>query len=66
MNRESTLYEIAHFVAVVGLAYLALLAANAAGFTDLWIELLVAGFVGVSYVVIVLYLDLAPSSWRGE
>ena len=66
MNRESTLYEVAHFVAVVGLAYLALFLATAAGVTALWAELLIAGAVGVSYVVAVLSLGLAPPSWRGE
>ncbi|MEM4780190.1 MAG: hypothetical protein QXG03_01285 [Halalkalicoccus sp.] len=66
MNRDSVLYEIAHFAAVVGIAYLALLAARAAGVTALWAELLIALVVGVSYVSLVLYLDLAPPSWRGE
>ncbi|MFC6905462.1 hypothetical protein [Halalkalicoccus tibetensis] len=66
MNRESTLYEVAHFAAVVGLAYAALFVADAAGVTALWAELLIALAVGVSYVVAVLSLGLAPPSWRGE
>lgn len=66
MNREGTLYEIIHFAAVVGLAYLALSVARFAGVTALWAELLVAGIVGIGYVLAVLSLDLAPPSWRGE
>ncbi|KYH26942.1 hypothetical protein HAPAU_08300 [Halalkalicoccus paucihalophilus] len=66
MNREGTAYEIAHFLAVVGLAYLALRLAGSVGITALWAELVVAGAVGVSYVLAVFALDLAPPSWRGE
>ncbi|MDL5362842.1 hypothetical protein [Halalkalicoccus sp. NIPERK01] len=66
MNREGTLYEVLHFAAVVGLAYLALFFARAAGITELWQELLVALVVGVCYVLVVFSLDLAPPSWRGE
>lgn len=65
MNRESTLYEVLHFVVVVGLAYAALFVTSALGVTALWAELLIAGAVGVSYVVAVLSLGLAPPSWRG-
>lgn len=64
MNR--TLYEIAHFVAVVGLAYLALFVVRALGITDFWVELLVALAVGVSYVLVVFSLGIAPASWRGQ
>lgn len=66
MNRDSVFYELAHFAAVVGIAYLALLVARSAGVVELWAELLIALAVGVSYVLVVLYLGLAPPSWRGE
>lgn len=66
MNRDSVFYEIAHFAAVVGLAYITLSAARILGVTALWQELLVALAVGVGYVLVVLFLDLAPPSWRGE
>jgi hypothetical protein len=66
MNRDSVFYEIAHFAAVVGIAYAVLLLARSAGVTELWQELLIALAVGLGYVATVLYLDLAPPSWRGE
>ncbi|ADJ13609.1 hypothetical protein [Halalkalicoccus jeotgali] len=66
MNRDGTLYEIVHFGAVVSLAYAALYAASLAGVTEFWAELLIAGVVGVGYVLVAFYLDLAPPSWRGE
>lgn len=66
MNRDSIFYEIAHFAAVVGFAYVALFAARAVGITELWQELLIALLVGVGYVGLVLYLGLAPPSWRGR
>ena len=66
MNRDSVFYEIAHFAAVVGAAYVALFAARAVGVTALWAELLIALVVGVAYVGVVLYLGLAPPSWRGQ
>lgn len=66
MNRDGTLYEVVHFAAVVCTAYLALMAANAAGITAFWAEVLVALLVGVSYVLVVFSLDIAPTSWRGE
>lgn len=66
MNRNSVFYEIAHFAAVVGFAYVALFAARAAGITALWAELLIALIVGMGYVGLILYLGLAPPSWRGR
>ncbi|WP_122088776.1 hypothetical protein [Halalkalicoccus subterraneus] len=66
MNREGTLYELTHFVAVVAIAYLTLFVARIAGVTALWMELVVTLLVGVGYVLAVLYLDLAPPSWRGN
>ena len=66
MNRESTLYELVHFAAVVAIAYVALFAARALGVATLPGELLVALGVGMGYVACVLYFDLAPPSWRGD
>jgi hypothetical protein len=66
MNRDSVFYELAHFAAVVGIAYVALLAARSLGVTALRWELLIALAVGVAYVSVVLYYDLAPPSWRGN
>ena len=66
MNRESLRYELAHFVAVVAVAYAALFAARTLGVTTLRGELLVALGVGVGYVACVLYLGLEPPSWRGD
>ena len=66
MNRDSLFYEIAHYLAVVGIAYAALLVARSAGLTTFRGELLVTLVVGVSYVAVILYLDLAPPSWRGD
>ncbi len=66
MNRESTLYELLHFAAVVAIAYAALFAARLLGVTTLRGELLVALGVGVGYVACVLYFGLAPPSWRGN
>ncbi len=66
MNREGTLYEIAHFAAVFGLAYFALSAVRALGVTALRGELFVALLVGIGYVLLVLRLGIAPPSWRGE
>lgn len=66
MNREGTLYEIVHFVTVVAVAYVALLAARTLGIATLRGELLVMLMVGVTYVAVVLRLGLAPPSWRGD
>lgn len=66
MNRESVFYELAHFAAVVGIAYAVLLVARSVGVAELWQELLLALAVGLTYVAVVLYYDLAPPSWRGN
>jgi hypothetical protein len=66
MNRDSVFYELAHFAAVVGIAYAVLLVVRSAGVTELRWELLIALAVGITYVAVVLYYDLAPPSWRGN
>ncbi len=66
MDRDSTRYELAHFVAVIAIAYVTLFAVRSVGTPPLWQELIAMLVVGAGYVAAVLALGLAPPSWRGN
>ncbi len=60
------LVELApHYAAMLVLVFLALAAVEAiAGDLDFWMELVVIVLVVFAYRPLVLWLDVAPSSWR--
>lgn len=64
---ESTLMVVLHYIAMLILVFLALIAIREfVGDVSFWVELVVVILVAFAYRPIVLLLGIAPEPWREE
>lgn len=65
MDTDRLVELVPHYVAMLVLVFVVLFAVEAvAGELDFWMELVVIVLVVFAYRPLVLWLDVAPSSWR--